>query len=160
MSKIADAITDMFASVSLGAPDNAVGFVLWRVVHRYQREIDRVLAPVDLTHLQFTMLAMAAWLAKSGEPVTQSTLSRAGDIHQMQVSHMLKALEAKGMITRVRSPADVRAKLVEISDKGVGALRDAMPLVVAVQQRMFGAEGGVGGRFLATLHAIEDANRS
>jgi len=41
MSSDTRAIIDLFAAVSLGAPENAVGFVLWRVMHRYQRDTKR-----------------------------------------------------------------------------------------------------------------------
>ena len=149
----------MFAEVSLGAPDNAVGFVLWRVVHRYQREVDRVLSPTDLTHLQFTTLAMAAWLGQAGRQVTQAALAEAAEIHPMQVSQMLKALEAKDMVGRPRNPLDVRGKLVELTAKGVRALRDAMPLVIAVQDEMFGATGRAGGNLLGALREVEAAGR-
>ena len=160
MENSADSLAELFATVSLGAPENAVGFVLWRVVHRYQREIDRVLVPLGLTHLQFTTLAMAGWLARSGSPTTQPALAKAGEIHPMQVSHMLKALAEKGLVTRPRNPADVRGKLVQLSDEGVTVLRAAMPKVLEVQQRMFGTGGAVGGNFLAALRQIEDDSRA
>ncbi len=38
------AISELFRTASLGAPENAIGFVLWRVVNRYMREVDRSLA--------------------------------------------------------------------------------------------------------------------
>ena len=91
---------------------------MWRVLHRYIREADRALAEFNLTHLQFQTLAMAAWLGRSGESVTQAQLARAGDVAPMQVSHMLKALETKGWVRRVRSTADIRAKNVEITAGG------------------------------------------
>src|ERR1700741_696908 len=53
------------------------------------RETDHELADFNLTHLQFQTLALAAWLGRSGEPVTQAQLSRAGDVAPMQVSHMM-----------------------------------------------------------------------
>ncbi|QWT22328.1 MarR family transcriptional regulator [Bacillus sp. NP157] len=149
----------LFANVSLGAPENAVGFVLWRVVHRYQREIDRVLAPLDLTHLQFTTLAMAAWLCQSNGPTTQTAVAQAAEIHPMQVSLMLKALEAKGMIVRERSTSDVRAKVIRMTSAGVAALRRAMPLAIKVQVDMFGDEGAVGGGLLETLNRVEHRAR-
>lgn len=151
MSSDTETLANLFATVSLGAPENAVGFVLWRVVHRFQREVDRALAELDLTHLQFTVLTMGAWLAKSGEPATQAELARFGDIHPMQVSHMLKALEAKGMIVRAPKPAHALAKVVAITPAGVRTLRQALPVVIDVQRRLFGDEGAPGGTFLATL---------
>ena len=152
-------LADLFASETLGAPENAVGFVLWRVVHRYVREIDRALAAADLTHLQFTVLAMTAWIARAGEPVTQVTLARFGDIHPMQVSQVLKALEAKGMVARPRSIADTRAKRIEVTETGVASLRHAMPLAITVQERLFGKAGAPGGSLLAAL-AKADARSS
>lgn len=145
----------LFETKSLGAPENAVGFVLWRVVHLYVREIDRALEPVGLTHLQFTVLAMAAWMRRNGEAVTQVALARFGDIHPMQVSQVLKALEAKAVVARQRSGTDTRAKLIEVTEDGVEALRHALPIVMAVQERLFGAEGRPGGALLAALLRID-----
>ena len=149
------ALEDLFATASLGAPENAVGFVLWRVVHRYVREIDRALAPLDITHLQFTTLTLAAWLGRSGNAVTQGELARFGDIHPMQVSLMLKALEGKAMITRVRSRSDVRAKHVELTRAGLETLHRALPIAINVQQRLFGDQGRPGGALLASLQEVE-----
>jgi MarR family transcriptional regulator, organic hydroperoxide resistance regulator len=150
VSNDADAIEDLFATASLGGPEKAVGFVMWRVLHRYIREADRALVEFNLTHLQFQTLAMAAWLARSGEPVTQAQLARAGDVAQM-----LKALEHKGWVRRVRSTADVRAKNVEITAAGLAVLRRALPAMIAVQRDVFGDEGAPGGSLLTTLLRLE-----
>ena len=90
----------MFEEVSLGAPENAVGFVMWRVMARYQREMDRALADYDLTNLQFITLALVAWFGREGEAVTQIELAGLAGIHPMQISQTLKALEAKKMVLR------------------------------------------------------------
>jgi DNA-binding MarR family transcriptional regulator len=157
MSNDARAIRDLFKTASLGSPENAVGFVLWRIVHRYQREIDQKLATLDLTHLQFTTLAMAAWLGRSGEPVTQAELARSADIHPMQVSHMLKTLESKGMIARARGSSDVRTKCIAVTSSGMKTLRRALPVAIEVQQRLFGDEGRPGGSLLTALLRLDKA---
>jgi DNA-binding MarR family transcriptional regulator len=156
MSRKTRDLTDLFETVSLGAPEHAVGFVLWRVVHRYQREIDRALAAVDLTHLQFTILTLAAWLSRSGDPATQSELARFGEIHPMQVSLMLKALEDKAMIARTPSASNVRAKQIEVTSAGVTVLRRALPIAIEVQRRMFGEDGGPGGKLLTALLRLDN----
>jgi MarR family transcriptional regulator, organic hydroperoxide resistance regulator len=147
-------LTDLL-DASLGSPDRAVGFVLWRVLHRYVREAERVLAGTGLTHLQFQTLALAAWLGRDGDPVTQSELAKAGDIGAMQVSHMMKTLEDKGWITRERSTTDPRAKNVVVTKTGVAALRKAFPLMITLQREMFGVDGAPGGPLLAALHRAE-----
>ena len=151
MSSDPDQIAELFESVSLRAPENAVGFVLWRVLHRYQREVDHALGELDLTHLQFTTLTLAAWLTRTGEPATQAELARFGDIHPMQVSLMLKALEQKGLAIRTKSRVNSLAKCVEVTPAGLSVLRRALPLVIEVQYRLFGEPGRPGGSLLKEL---------
>ncbi len=150
------ALSEFYATESLGAPENAVGFVLWRLLHRFQREVDRTLAPLELTHLQFTTLAMAGWLCRAEEPVTQADLARHSEIHPMQVSLMLKALETKGMVARSRLASDSRAKRLQITSTGLEALRAAMPRVIAIQRALFGIEGANGGFVLNMLREAEE----
>ena len=158
MSADPRAIAEFFDRESLGAPENAVGFILWRVVHRYQREIDRALSPLNLTHLQFTTLAMAGWLCRTGEPVVQVELARRAEMHVMQVSLMLKALESKRLVARLRSVSDPRTKRVEITAAGLDTLRAAMPIAIAIQNRMFGAAGAPNGALLNRLRDVENGD--
>ena len=157
MKKKLDAV---FAAPTLGAPENSVGFVLWRLVHRYVRELDRELAGLDLTHLQFTILALAAWLARSSEVVTQPQLARFGDIHPMQVSKVLKVLEDKSLVRRPGSEADTRVRLVAITTTGVTALGRALPIAVEVQARLFGPGGRPGGILLTALLELNTGSTS
>ena len=151
MRRNAAAIQKMFETVSLGAPERVVGFVLWQVVHRYLREMDRALASLDLTHLQFMTLAIAAWLGRSGAPVTQSDVAKSADMHPMQVSLMLKALENKQLIARTRSEEDVRAKHLMLTQEGVCKLEKAFPVGVRMQKTFFGDLADVDGDFLKSL---------
>ena len=145
----------MFEEVSLGAPENAVGFVMWRIVARYQREVDRALEPENLTNLQFITVALVAWFGRENRPLTQIELARSAGIHPMQVSQTLKALETKKMISRRRSKSDTRAKRVEVTTMGVETLRLALPKVIAVQGQFFGAAGRPGGSLLKQLLSID-----
>jgi len=140
-----------FEQKTLGSPNAAIGFVLWRVVHRFQRDIDRALLPLDLTHLQFTILALLAWSNCSGEPVTQAELARSADIEPMQISQVLKALEMKGLIERRASASNARAKVSVITEAGLAALGKAMPIAMDIQRRMFGENGLPRGKLLRLL---------
>jgi DNA-binding MarR family transcriptional regulator len=147
-------LASMFDAVSLGSPRNAIGFVLWRVVHRYERELEHALRPLDLTHLQFTLLALAAWTQKQGEIPNQTELARAGDIHVMQVSNVLKALEHKMLI--IRFVATGNAKSVALTVEGVERLRAAFPIAIDVQHRLFGKAGMPGGSLMTSLINVEN----
>ena len=155
MNPDADAIRALYETETLGSPDHAVGFVLWRVMHRYQRAVDRALAPHDLTHLQFTTLAMVGWMCRSDAAATQADLAREADIHPMQISLMLKALEAKGMVSRAPSASDTRTRLVRITGSGLAALQATFPLVIDLQRALFGKAGAPGGTLLKALRQIE-----
>jgi DNA-binding MarR family transcriptional regulator len=150
-----EAIQAMFDEATLGAPENAVGFVMWRIVARYQREVDRTLAPLQLTNLQFITLALVAWFGRAETPVTQIELARSAGIHPMQVSQTMKALESKKMISRRHTESDTRAKRVEVTGTGFRALRQAFPKVVAVQRRLFGKAGLPGGSLLKELLQVD-----
>ena len=155
MTEARTAIEEMFATASLGAPERAVGFVMWRVLHRYVREADRALTEFGITHLQFQTLALAAWLTRGGEPITQSRLAQAGDVGAMQVSHMMATLETKGWVRRSRSASDVRAKNISVTTTGVDVLRRALPVMIDVQRRVFGDGGAPDGALLTELLRVD-----
>ena len=159
METDARTIAHLFEKASLGAPQNAVGFVMWRVVHRYQREVDQALRPLGLTHLQFIVLALAAWTARTGETATQSELATLGDIHPMQVSNVVKALDRNGLIERTPSRRNALAKQVAITAKGLEALRAALPLGIEIQARLFGKAGRPGGQLLEMLVRVDREGR-
>jgi hypothetical protein len=46
-------------NMRFGAPERSPGFVLWRAMLAWQRRIRAALAPYELTHVQFVMLAVA-----------------------------------------------------------------------------------------------------
>jgi DNA-binding MarR family transcriptional regulator len=132
-----DAITELFATAKMQRPEDAIGCLLWRVAHRHQREMDRAMADIDLTHLQFVALVQTAWLGRDGATVTQPDLAALSNIHPMQLSNLLKALAEKSLIERPRSPTDSRIKLVVLTTAGIAALTAAMPRASAHQQRFF-----------------------
>ena len=89
-------------------------------------------AAIDLTHLQFMLLALVAWCGRSGEAVKQIELARSGGIQPMQVSPTIRVLETEKLLCRTRSKSDTRAKQVGITRKGLVTLRNAMPIAIEV----------------------------
>ena len=148
-------IAEVFETASLGAPENAIGFVLWRLAARYQRQADRALTPLGVTNLQFVVLALVGWLGRSGDSVTQIELAQFGGIHPMQVSQTLKMLERKKLVKRRRSNSDTRAKQLQLTRTGLKTLHHALPIVIEVQSRLFGEAGRPGGSLLSTLLLLE-----
>jgi DNA-binding MarR family transcriptional regulator len=133
-------LVDMFAAAGVQQPEDSIGFLLWRVAHRHQREVDRALAPLGLTHLQFAMLVQTAWLTRDTDGIPQAELGRFSKVHPMQLSSVLKALEAKDLITRTRCPGHGRAKYLVLTDAAVALLATALPQVTALQGDFFGSD--------------------
>jgi DNA-binding MarR family transcriptional regulator len=148
-----DELKSFFDANTLRSPDAAIGFVLWRLVHRFQREMNRQLAAIDLTHLQFTTLALIGWSNRTGTLETQAELARSFDIEPMQMSQIVRMLEAKGLIIRKAPSAASRLRHAEITRKGLAALAKAMPIALDIQNTMFGAPGRPGGELHKTLLA-------
>ena len=150
----ASTLLRLFAASEVQQPEDAVGFLLWRVAHRHQREVDRVLAPLGLTHLQFVILVQAAWLSRTDEAVTQAALSRYSKVHPMQLSNILKTLEEKGIVSRDRCPHDPRAKRVALRDEAINLLAAALPRVTALQADFFGIDPEFGADLRARLRRV------
>lgn len=148
-----DELKSFLETRTLGSPDAAIGFILWRLVHRFQREMNRQLAVMDLTHLQFTTLALVGWSNRTGASENQAELARSFDIEPMQMSQMMKVLEGKGFIVRKAPSPTSRVRQAEITNKGLAVLRKAMPVAVEIQKSMFGEPGRPGGQLHKLLLA-------
>jgi DNA-binding MarR family transcriptional regulator len=75
----------------------------------------------------------------------------------MQVSQMMKALESKGWVKRVRSASDFRAKNIVLSPEGLAVLHRAFPPMIELQRNLFGEDGAPGGRLIDALHRAESS---
>ncbi|MFM2304169.1 MAG: hypothetical protein RLZZ135_1579, partial [Cyanobacteriota bacterium] len=85
-------------------PEDSVGYQLWQVVHLWQRQVDVALAELDLTHLQFVLLAGIGWLTRDGDLLTQVQLAEFCKIDVMQISQVVRKLEVKKLIHRSAHP--------------------------------------------------------
>lgn len=118
-------------------PGESPGFLLWHTTLRWQRDIAAALAPLDLTHVQFVLLACAWWLNNQGEHPNQLTLARQAGTDVKMASQVLRALEAKGLIEREVDPADTRAKRLRVTDAGAQLAPRAIAAVELADAQFF-----------------------
>jgi DNA-binding MarR family transcriptional regulator len=123
------------------APAESPGFVLWHVTLGWQRAIAAVLAPLDLTHAQFVLLASLWWLDQQGEVPNQLTLARHAGTDIKMTSQVLRRLEGKDLLTRTVDPADTRAKHLQITKAGGRLAARAIAIVEAADERFFAPLG-------------------
>lgn len=122
------------------------GLLLWQVTNRWQAAIRAALGPFELTHVQFVLLASLTWRQASG-PVTQRELADSAATDRMMTSQVLRALEARGLVTRSGHPDDRRAILVSVTQAGVALTNRAIGAVETVDADFFGRLGTAAAAF-------------
>lgn len=114
------------------------GLALWRTTSAWQRVIRAALAPHDLTHVQFVLLASLTWMDRT-EPVTQRELADHAMLDVMMTSQVLRALERKDLIRRETHPTDGRAFALAPTEAGVELASRANHDVEAADASFFDA---------------------
>lgn len=112
-------------------PDDNVGRLMRRVLITLTQEVDRRLAPHELTHAQWVPL----YKLFLGECVTAADLARDLQLDPAAVTRALDRLEAKGLVTRHRSAADRRVLTLELTAEG----RRLAPIVPVTLAEVFNA---------------------
>ena len=136
-------------------PGESPGFLLWRVTLRWQRLMVASLRPLGLTHVQFVLLASTWWLTEvAGETPTQRRVADHAGTDPMMTSQVLRILEARGLVTRAGSPADLRARRLGVTRPGVALARRAVAAVEAADAEFFAAAGD-RLPLLETLHRLD-----
>ncbi|MEV0059738.1 MarR family transcriptional regulator [Nocardia sp. NPDC050718] len=140
-----------------GDAQDSPGLLLWQVTNRWQAAQRAALAPFDLTHVQFVLLASLTYLGHRGaEPVMQRELAEHAATDPMMTSQVLRALEQKGLIERRAHPRDRRARALVATADGVALANRAVVAVEACDRTFFGPLGaGVGG-FARALRSLRD----
>jgi DNA-binding MarR family transcriptional regulator len=120
-------------------PDESPGFLLGHVTLRWQREIAAALAPLNLTHVQFVLLAATWWLNSRGEDPNQLGVARQAGTDVKMTSEVLRKLEAKRLIVRAVDAADTRARRLRVTERGGELAVRAVAAVEAVDASFFQA---------------------
>jgi len=137
-------------------PGESPGFLLWQATNAWQRAVREALAPLELTHVQFVLLASITWLADAGDgdPLTQRALAAHARTDEMMTSQVVRALEAKGLIERPPHPGDARARTLRPTTAGAALAARAIPAVEAADDAFFTALGTSERGFLKGLKSL------
>jgi DNA-binding MarR family transcriptional regulator len=118
-------------------PSQSPGFLLWHATLRWQRGIAAALAPLDLTHVQFVLLASTWWLNQHGEDPSQIALAEHAGTDVKMTSQVVRSLEAKGLVEREVDPADTRARRLRVTRRGAQLAPRAIAAVEGVDAEFF-----------------------
>ena len=118
-------------------PSASPGFLLWHATLRWQRSIAAVLAPLDLTHVQFVLLASTWWLNRDGERPNQVQVARHAGTDIKMTSQVLRSLERKLLLIRDPDAVHTRAKRLHVTEAGAKLAIVAVAAVEAADAEFF-----------------------
>lgn len=127
--------------MSLPGPRDSPGFLLWRTTLRWQRTVTAALRPLELTHVQFVLLAAVWWLSEQAGDVaglpSQRQVATHAAVDVMMTSQVVRVLEARGLVTRAPDPADARVRRLTVTDPGRDLAEQAIEVVEAADAAFF-----------------------
>jgi len=118
------------------------GALVWRLAMRWRAEVDRAVAPLGLTHAQYSVLASLRALTYRGERPSQRRLADYTGLEAIYVSKLVRAVESGGLVSRVADPADSRAVQLALTDRGVEVIDRAISVVAALNGELTTPLGG------------------
>lgn len=133
--------------------DDSPGLLMWQVTNQWQASQRATLKPFDLTYVQFVLLATLTYLEASG-PVTQKTLADMAVTDPMMTSQVLRTLESRDLVHRLRHPTDGRARAVAVTAAGRNLVNKAVVAVEACDASFFAVLGGDVPAFTKALHTL------
>jgi DNA-binding MarR family transcriptional regulator len=130
-------------SMSKGSPGPTPGFLVWRLANKWRVAVDRAVAPLGLTHAQYSLVASLHGMQRSGERPSQRRLADHTGMEALYVSKLARALESAGVIERTRDPRDPRAVQLALTEQGQTVTRQAIAVVQELLQQLLEPLGGL-----------------
>lgn len=119
------------------SPEESLGYLIWQTSMQWQRQMNRALVEVGITHTQYVILIALAWLSRSSEQVTQVEIADHSNTDRMMVSKILRTLEKNQWIDRKEHPTDTRAKCVYLTNEGKKILQKAIDIKTLANDHFF-----------------------
>ncbi|MYY06874.1 MULTISPECIES: MarR family transcriptional regulator [unclassified Streptomyces] len=136
------------------------GFLVWRLSMKWRVALDRALAPVGLTHAQYSLVASLLGMERAGLRPSQRALAEHTGLEALYVSKLARGLAAAGLVERAADPSDSRAVQLSLTEEGRAAASRAVEVVRQLIDELLAPLGGLGGpateAFTRTLTALLD----
>ncbi|MBP0449097.1 MarR family transcriptional regulator [Kitasatospora sp. RG8] len=147
--------------MSKGSTGATPGFLVWRLANKWRVAVDRAVAPLGLTHAQYSVVASLYGMQRTGERPSQRRLADHTGLEALYVSKLARALEAAGLVERTRDPRDPRAVQLALTEQGRSITRQAIAVVQELHEQLLEPLGGVDAprtlAFTDELTALLDA---
>lgn len=124
-------------------PGPTPGFLVWRLANKWRVAVDRAVAPLGLTHAQYSLVASLHGMQRTGERPSQRQLADHTGLEALYVSKLARALETAGLVERARDPRDPRAIQLALTEQGQAVTRQAIATVQELHQQLLEPLGGL-----------------
>jgi DNA-binding MarR family transcriptional regulator len=146
--------------MSKGSERATPGYLVWRLSTKWRVAVDRAVAPLGLTHAQYSLVASLYGMQRAGESPSQRRLADHTGLEPLYVSKLARALESAGLIERTRDPRDPRAVQLALTAQGQDVTRRAITVVQGLLERLLEPLGGLDSprthAFTSELRALLD----
>jgi MarR family transcriptional regulator, organic hydroperoxide resistance regulator len=144
------------------SPESATpGFLVWRLSMKWRVAVDRAVAPLGLTHAQYSLVASLFGMHRAGRRPSQRQLADHTGLEALYVSKLARTLEAAGLVDRERDPADPRAIRLSLTAPGREVAQRAIQVVQELHEQLLQPLGGPRGArttdFVHELRTLLDA---
>jgi DNA-binding MarR family transcriptional regulator len=137
------------------------GFLVWRLSMKWRVAVDRAVAPLGLTHAQYSLVASLYGMHRAGRRPSQRQLADHTGLEALYVSKLARSLEGAGLVERARDPRDPRAVQLALTEEGREVTRRAIDVVQGLLGRLLEPLGGLDSprvqEFTRDLTALLDA---
>ncbi|MEU9172937.1 MarR family transcriptional regulator [Streptomyces sp. NPDC048420] len=128
------------SAVSEGATP---GFLVWRLSMKWRVAVDRAVAPLGLTHAQYSLVASLYGMQRTGERPSQRRLADQTGLEPLYVSKLARSLESAGLLERARDPRDPRAVQLALTEEGQERTLQAVKVVQRLLEQLLAPLGGL-----------------
>ncbi|GAA3979301.1 MULTISPECIES: MarR family winged helix-turn-helix transcriptional regulator [Streptomyces] len=125
------------------APSPTPGYLVWRLANKWRTAVDQALAPLNLTHAQYVLLASLSGMERSGRQPSQRELADHTGLEALYVSKLARSLEAAGLVRRTRDAEDTRVVRLALTDEGRKTVRPAIGAVQVLLEQLLAPLGGL-----------------
>ena len=125
-----------------------------RATRRVTQVYDHALEPLGLTVNQFGLLGYLYGASHAPAPASSiGSIAEWLGMDPTTLNRNLKPLLAKGMVKNAIDPADGRIRIVRVTEKGLGTLREALPRWRDAQADV---EKAIGSKSTSELNRLLD----
>jgi len=134
------------------------GFLVWRLAMRWRTAVDRALAPLGLTHAQYSVFASLSGMVGDGHHPSQRELAEFTGMEPIYVSKLVRSLENARLVQRRAHPTDSRAVQLDLTAHGRAVIGEAIGIVHGLLEQLTAPLGGTDGAktraFVRTLQTL------